>query len=78
LLSRSAYSRSSMVFCNTERGSLKKKGRVMWVKSLPNDSFRMDHMMDQMLLLSSFCLDVGRASLLVGGRSISLQREALR
>jgi len=57
-----------MVFCNTERGSLKKKGRVMWVKSLPNDSFRMDHMMDQMLLLSSFCLGVGRASLLVWGK----------
>lgn len=44
----------------------------MWVRSLPSESFSMDHMIDQMLLFSSFCFGVGRASLLGGGGSISL------
>ena len=73
LLSRSAYSKSSMVFWRTERGSLKKNGRVMCVRSLPRDSLRMDHMMDHMLLLSSFCCGIGRESRRAGGNSISLQ-----
>ena len=47
----------------------------MCVKSLPKDSFRIVHMIDHILLLSSFRLGVGKASLLAGGGSISLQQQ---